>query len=141
MVFHSVNCLAGIEVTSDAFDKLIGRPNQYTLVMFYAPWCPHCQTSKPKYLEAAKQIEKLDSTKSLAMVDCDNQKNTELCQAHSIESYPTIKLYFEGKLVQEYENEVNEKKITDFMKTPPKPDGQPTLAAIDINSKVTSPSK
>jgi protein disulfide-isomerase A6 len=63
------------------------------MVAFYAPWCGHCHNLAPAYKKAA---ENLNGLVSLAAVDCDADKNKQLCAQHDIRGFPTIKV-FPGK--------------------------------------------
>jgi len=59
------------------------------LIEFFAPWCPHCQHYKPKWLEISTILS--NNKVSIASVDCVAQ--SLLCQENKIEGYPTIKAF------------------------------------------------
>jgi thiol-disulfide isomerase/thioredoxin len=63
------------------------------LVMFYAPWCPHCQHYAPTWAKVGAMMSDLECggkpARALA-VNCVLQKTA--CQAEAISSYPTIKI-------------------------------------------------
>lgn len=60
------------DLTVENFDSVI-KSNPYCLVLFYAPWCPHCNDFKPEYVKAASVLEdkvvicKVDATKQKAL--------------------------------------------------------------------------
>ncbi|PAA71096.1 hypothetical protein BOX15_Mlig025167g1 [Macrostomum lignano] len=114
---HSVSAEA-LELDAASFHKTIDT-NDGSLVMFYAPWCPHCVEAKPKFNNAAKEVTK-EPGKVMGMVDCDEKKNQDLCAKEKIEGYPTIKFYSKGKLIQDFEDDNSEKALIEFMKNPPK---------------------
>jgi len=82
-----------ITLTTDNFEK----NTQFgpTLVQFYRPGCSHCKALAPIW-------EKLASANkdrfSVAKVDCTKEKN--ICTKFGVNSYPTIKLFFNGKIFQ-----------------------------------------
>lgn len=60
-------------------------------VVFYAPWCGHCQRLKPEYAKAA---EELDGILDLYMVDCTNSTSggQAVCSEYGVQGFPTVKL-------------------------------------------------
>lgn len=46
-------------VTKNTADiKTFATDNEDVLFMVYAPWCPHCHTTLPKFVEASKKVDK-----------------------------------------------------------------------------------
>jgi protein disulfide-isomerase A1 len=75
---------------SDFADKVDNEP--LILVEFFAPWCGHCKALAPHYEEAATALKEKDI--KIAKVDCVDQ--ADLCQAHGIQGYPTLKVFKNG---------------------------------------------
>uniref|UniRef100_A0A0N4ZFY1 DnaJ homolog subfamily C member 10 n=1 Tax=Parastrongyloides trichosuri TaxID=131310 RepID=A0A0N4ZFY1_PARTI len=70
------------------FYELVLRSSKPALVDFFAPWCSHCVQFAPTYDRIAKRLkDKINVFK----VDCDN--NPGVCQAASIQAYPTLRFY------------------------------------------------
>ena len=76
------------------------------MVLFYASWCGHCHNLIPDYIKFADKAQFLhvyaiehDSNKSFY----DKLKDTPL----TIEGFPTIYLFKDGKPVEEYNGERN----------------------------------
>lgn len=123
LVQFRINEAAGAtDLLAKDFNKTIDADAK-TLIMFYAPWCPHCQDAKPKYHKAADALAS-DGDKKLALLDCDDKQNTELCTKLNIEGYPTFKLYQKGKFVADYEGDASEGAIKPFMNDPKAHSGQ-----------------
>ncbi|XP_065357827.1 protein disulfide-isomerase A5 [Calliphora vicina] len=66
------------------------KRKKHALVMFYAPWCGHCKSTKPEFNAAAKAL-KDDPRMILAAVDCT--RDTNVCSQQEIRGYPTIKYF------------------------------------------------
>uniref|UniRef100_A0A7E4VGF9 Protein disulfide-isomerase n=1 Tax=Panagrellus redivivus TaxID=6233 RepID=A0A7E4VGF9_PANRE len=80
--------------TAANFDRYVefGR----SIVMFYAPWCGYCKTAKPEFDNAATTYPQ----GNFVAVDCT--LHSSLCTEHTIRSYPSIKVFEDGKLVDSH---------------------------------------
>ncbi|KAJ7283611.1 protein disulfide isomerase [Mycena rebaudengoi] len=77
-------------LTADTFSSVNSEP--LILVEFFAPWCGHCKALAPHYEEAATTLK--EKNIPIAKVDCVDQ--ADLCQAHGIQGYPTLKVFRNG---------------------------------------------
>uniref|UniRef100_A0A671XFB3 Protein disulfide isomerase family A, member 5 n=1 Tax=Sparus aurata TaxID=8175 RepID=A0A671XFB3_SPAAU len=77
------------------------KKKKHALVMFYAPWCPHCKSSVPHFTTAA-ELFKEDRKIVYAAVDCTKGQNHDLCKQEGVEGYPTFNYYNYGKFVEKY---------------------------------------
>jgi protein disulfide-isomerase-like protein len=62
-------------------------------VLFYAPWCGHCKTTKP-YFDKLKESYK--GNIKIISIDCDQEENKELASQQEIKGFPTIRYYPDG---------------------------------------------
>ena len=85
----------GFESKPNELDALIKRPEK-TLVLFYAEWCGHCKTLKPKWDEAAKEV----NTEKTRMVKINVGDKTDeqdaLIAKYNIDGFPTILVFQNG---------------------------------------------
>uniref|UniRef100_A0A8C6U971 Protein disulfide isomerase family A, member 5 n=1 Tax=Neogobius melanostomus TaxID=47308 RepID=A0A8C6U971_9GOBI len=77
------------------------KKKKHALVMFYAPWCPHCKNAVPHFTTAA-ELFKEDRKIVYAAVDCTKGQNHELCKQEGVEGYPTFNHYNYGKFSERY---------------------------------------
>jgi thiol-disulfide isomerase/thioredoxin len=98
------------ETTPATFEKDISSGKK--LVLFYAGWCGHCKDLKPTWCEISKKLNTGDkSTWKLWKVnvggnDSPNdatEEQKELGSKFPIKGYPTILIFQDGKMVNEYE--------------------------------------
>ena len=93
------------------------------MVMFYAPWCGHCKSLKPKWAQAAKQ----NSNKSIVFAKIDCTTNQSTCGNYGIQGYPTIKAFSPGGKVEDYSGARETHSLLEYAQTrarsvkPPKP--------------------
>ena len=80
--------------------------NKPVLVDFWADWCQPCQTIMPML---AKLAEEYDGKFELAKVNADQEQ--ELAGHFGIKSLPTMKLFFQGQIVDERMGAVPESDI------------------------------
>uniref|UniRef100_A0A3B4UFR4 Protein disulfide isomerase family A, member 5 n=1 Tax=Seriola dumerili TaxID=41447 RepID=A0A3B4UFR4_SERDU len=92
------------------------KKKKHALVMFYAPWCPHCKNAVPHFTTAA-ELFKEDRKIVYAAVDCTKGQNHELCKQEGVEGYPTFNYYNYGKFVERYSGDRGEAGFTGFMRS------------------------
>ncbi|KAF7432958.1 protein disulfide-isomerase precursor [Pleurotus ostreatus] len=80
-----------ISLTASSFESVV-NPEPLILVEFFAPWCGHCKALAPHYEEAATALK--EKNIKIAKVDCVEEP--DLCQAHEVQGYPTLKVFRNG---------------------------------------------
>uniref|UniRef100_A0A7S3LML9 Thioredoxin domain-containing protein n=1 Tax=Aplanochytrium stocchinoi TaxID=215587 RepID=A0A7S3LML9_9STRA len=82
------------ELDAGNFESVINRDTS-TFVKFYAPWCGHCKRLAPTWSDLAAKYR--DSPKvNIAKIDCT--KHRDLCGAHGVRGYPTLKYFKSGSM-------------------------------------------
>lgn len=76
--------------------------------------CGHCTKFKPQFSEAAQRVSR-DKIGALGIVDATVQEN--LAQEFQIKSFPTLKLFQNGRLKTEFNGQRTVNDIYKFMKT------------------------
>ncbi|CAG9853818.1 unnamed protein product [Phyllotreta striolata] len=83
-----------VKYTTETFSQEIGKKHHF--VMFYAPWCGHCQKFAPKWEQLAEMLNDDDSNNiKIAKVDCTT--DSDVCSEQDITGYPTLKFYKMGE--------------------------------------------
>lgn len=84
---------------SNEFEKEVIKSDKPVLVDFWAPWCMPCQMMAPILDQLSEELgEKL----IIAKIDTENPDNQELAIQYQIQSIPNMKLFKNGKVVQEF---------------------------------------
>ena len=87
------------------------NPDRDSMVLFYAPWCPHCKTVMGDW---AKLKQSAPSGMKIAKVNCDEKP--EMAEKHDIKGFPTIILFKNGKKVY-FEGARNLENFLEFIKS------------------------
>ncbi|KAM3968446.1 protein disulfide-isomerase A5 [Aphomia sociella] len=76
------------------------RKIKHAVIMFYAPWCGHCKSTKPEFVSAAEQFAD-ELMVAFGAVDCTEHQ--DLCANYNVKGYPTIKYFsYFDKQVKDY---------------------------------------
>ncbi|MCG2577715.1 tetratricopeptide repeat protein [Dechloromonas sp. XY25] len=100
------------DVSIEEFEAKVLIPAETVPVVvdFWAPWCEPCKVLKP-LLE--KLAEEYKGRFILAKVNSD--ENPELAQHFGVRSIPSVKVLFQGQLVDEFNGALPEKQIREFL--------------------------
>ena len=79
----------------------------FTFVKFFAPWCGHCREMQHDWEDVAEHFKENPVpgvSLTVAEVDCTAgmDGSMSICMQESVHGYPTVRLYKDGDLVEEY---------------------------------------
>jgi protein disulfide-isomerase A1 len=117
-----------IELTSKNFFDVI-KEHPVILVEFYAPWCGHCKRLAPEYEKAATELKGIAP---IAKVDADEADNKGLAARFGIQGFPTIKLFRNGEVDQDYQSERTAAGIVSYMKKQILPAVSPLTSVAEV---------
>ncbi|XP_055348922.1 protein disulfide-isomerase TMX3-like isoform X2 [Paramacrobiotus metropolitanus] len=89
------------------------RKDAKWLVMFYAPWCHHCQKAEPVWEQVAQTFNQQQAGLGLRVGKIDATKQTKSAGEFKIKGFPTIK-YISGDRTVTYDGERTREDIEDF---------------------------
>lgn len=87
------NDIHTIQYTSESFSAEVPKKNHF--IMFFAPWCGHCNRLAPTWEELAQTFNKDESEVKIGKVDCTT--DTALCSDQDVTGYPTLKFFRTGE--------------------------------------------
>ncbi|XP_067093619.1 protein disulfide isomerase family A, member 7 [Osmerus mordax] len=73
-------------VVADNFEEIVNDVTKDVLVEFYAPWCGHCKSLEPKYIELG---EKLSADPNVVLAKMDATAN-DVPLPYDVQGFPTI---------------------------------------------------
>ncbi len=99
-------------VTIEDFESLVIQNSfkQPVLVDFWADWCQPCQSLIPVLHKLAEEYQ---GAFTLAMVNSDEQG--ELAAQAGVKSLPTVKLFVDGRMVNEFMGALPESEVKKFL--------------------------
>ena len=82
-------------------------PAMNTFTMYYADWCPHCQTVKPEFTEFSNRGTIEVGGKKCQIMLVDAAKNPEAAKGKPVKGFPTFLLETTDGKILEYQGERN----------------------------------
>lgn len=84
-----------VELNETNFKNVLGdTPAKFSVVEFFAHWCPACRNYKPHYEKVARIFNGPDAAHPgillMARVDCALKINAKLCDRFSVDRYPML---------------------------------------------------
>lgn len=77
--------------------------------------CGHCKRLKPEYAKAAEELKVNDPPIHLVKVDC-TEAGKDTCSKHSVSGYPTLKIFRDGEVSQDYNGPRDAAGIVKYMR-------------------------
>jgi thiol-disulfide isomerase/thioredoxin len=94
---------------------LTGEGNEQTKVLlFYAPWCPHCKSLMDGDQGVWNTLKSNKSNSSLVFEEVNCDENKELANKYNVKDLPTIKL-IKGNEVKTYKGDRSLNSIEQFL--------------------------
>lgn len=109
----------GMEVMAENVEsELAANDSKKTLVLFHASWCGHCKKLMPTWDQLSSELENNSDVK-LIKVECGDAENSEaqkmVVNKYEIQGFPTIKLFENNKLVEEYTGPRTPEAIKEYL--------------------------
>ncbi|KAG5485954.1 hypothetical protein CUR178_07548 [Leishmania enriettii] len=79
-----------VELNPENFHQIVKDPSKNVFVMFYAPWCGHCNNMKPTWLELA---DKFPVTGDIIVARIDASAHRGIAKEFGISGFPTLKFF------------------------------------------------
>ncbi|XP_046734653.1 thioredoxin domain-containing protein 5 homolog [Diprion similis] len=82
-----------LQYSAETFPVEIAKKDHF--IMFYAPWCGHCQRLAPTWEQLAEMLNGIDDGQvRIAKVDCT--VDATICSDNDVTGYPTLKFFKAG---------------------------------------------
>ena len=112
------------------------KTHEVALVKFYAPWCGHCKKLAPEFDKAAPKLKANDPPIALVKVDCTVEK--DVCGEFGVKGYPTLKIFRNGLLAQDYEGPREADGIIKYMRGQAGPSAKEIKTVAEFEKFVNS---
>lgn len=102
-----------VVLNSQYYSEHFESNNKKKLVLYYAPWCPHCKPVKPVFDELSKIYA---GNNEVTIKSINGDEEPSLLKEQNVKGYPTIRL-FVGEKSFEYKGERTAEKLQEFIQS------------------------
>ncbi|XP_063394290.1 sulfhydryl oxidase 1-like isoform X1 [Cydia fagiglandana] len=83
-------------LTQRNFERKVYGQNRAQVVQFYNSYCGHCRAFSPKFKSLAAEMQPWENIFKLAVMDCSEEENNEICRQFEIMAYPSLRYIHEN---------------------------------------------
>ncbi|XP_078255384.1 protein disulfide-isomerase A6-like [Rhinoraja longicauda] len=98
------------ELTDSNFDNQVAGDGEIWIVEFYAPWCEHCLSQEPEWINAVVELARRTKGK-IHLAAVDSTINVMLATRFEIQQVPMIKIFQTNKEVIDYNGDISAPSI------------------------------
>ncbi|XP_071328450.1 sulfhydryl oxidase 2 [Trachinotus anak] len=80
-------------LSSSSLKSTISNSSSAWLVQFFSSWCGHCIQYSSTWRALAQDVKDWQQAISVAVLDCAQEENFDVCKEFSIRFYPTFKYF------------------------------------------------
>ncbi|CAK6981552.1 LOW QUALITY PROTEIN: sulfhydryl oxidase 2 [Scomber scombrus] len=80
-------------LSSSSLKPTVTNSSSAWLVQFYSSWCGHCIQYSSTWKALAQDVKDWQQALSVAVLDCAQEENFDVCKEFSIKFYPTFKYF------------------------------------------------
>lgn len=90
--------------SSKSFRDTVLESDEIWMVQFYAPWCGHCQSFHPRYVNVAKLLKGIVR---FGVMDATSDKMKRIAGDYNVQGFPTLKVFMGDSGAQKQVKDVN----------------------------------
>lgn len=80
-------------LSSSSLKSTVSNSSSAWLVQFFSSWCGHCIQYSSTWKALARDVKDWQQAISVAVLDCAQEENFDVCKEYSIKFYPTFKYF------------------------------------------------
>jgi protein disulfide-isomerase A6 len=111
MILALLSLVTAIEIEPAPFKALLGKGNIF--IKFYAPWCGHCKSLAPTWMELEDSLEPFK--KKIMIASIDAEKYAAQLADYKVEGFPTLLFFDTSKKMEKYEGPRDLQSLLDFV--------------------------
>ncbi|KAM7017538.1 sulfhydryl oxidase 2 [Tautogolabrus adspersus] len=80
-------------LSSSSLKTTVSNSTSAWLVQFFSSWCGHCIQYSSTWKSLARDVKDWQQALSVAVLDCAQEENFDVCKEYGIKFYPTFKYF------------------------------------------------